>query len=204
MQSEAARRTCEPSGQGEEPPPHGLGGYDLLSQTEPGRPTVQVIRHHLDRQPGGVGSEAARGEMVQPHAVLEVSNGVLDLGMAAVVRLQFQRLPIPVGDEGVIAVGGEGSQLGTGVGLTRRTMSRTDAASGSLWKGAGGLRHIGGAVYPVGDGRPVRLGYGFDEMAQAGTLADGDGEADLRLATDGDYGMGVEASVSPYRSVMKP
>ena len=28
---------------------------------------------HLHRQPGAVGGEAARGEMVQPHAVLEVS-----------------------------------------------------------------------------------------------------------------------------------
>ena len=30
---------------------------------------AQVVRHHLYRQPGAVGGEAARGEMVQPHAV---------------------------------------------------------------------------------------------------------------------------------------
>ena len=30
-----------------------------------------------------IGGEAARGEMVEPHAVLEVSDGVLDLGVAA-------------------------------------------------------------------------------------------------------------------------
>ena len=73
--------------------------------------------HHLHRQPGGVGGEAARGEMVQPHAVLEVSDGVLDLGVAAMVGLQFQSqgLPIAVGDEAVIAVGGEEGQMGTGV-----------------------------------------------------------------------------------------
>ena len=71
---------------------------------------------NLARQPGGVGGEAARGEMIQPYAVLEVSDGVLDLGVAAVVRLQFQRLPFPVGDEAVIAVGGEEGQLGTGRG----------------------------------------------------------------------------------------
>ena len=40
--------------------------------------------------PGGVGGEAARGEMVQPHAVLEVSDGILDLGVEAMVGLQFQ------------------------------------------------------------------------------------------------------------------
>ena len=46
---------------------------------------------------------AARGEMIQPYAVLEVSDGVL-AGVAAVVGLQFQRLPFPVGDEGVICI----------------------------------------------------------------------------------------------------
>ena len=41
------------------------------------------------------------------HAVLEVAYGILDLGVAAMVSLQFEQLPVPVGDEGVIAVGGE-------------------------------------------------------------------------------------------------
>ena len=50
--------------------------------------------------------------MIEPDAVLEVPNGVLDLGVAAVVGLQFQGVPLPVGDEGVIAVVGEKSQLG--------------------------------------------------------------------------------------------
>ena len=50
---------------------------------------VQVVRHHLDRQPGGVGGEAVRGEMVETRAILEVSDGVLDLGVAAMVSLQF-------------------------------------------------------------------------------------------------------------------
>ena len=57
------------------------------------------------------------GEMVQPDAVLEVSDGIFDLGVAAVVGFQFQGSPLPVGDEAVIAVGGEEGQLGTGRGL---------------------------------------------------------------------------------------
>ena len=64
-----------------------------------------------------IGGEAARGEMVQPHAVLEVADGVLDLGVAPMVGLQFQGFPVPVGDEGVIAAGGEEGQLGTGRGF---------------------------------------------------------------------------------------
>ena len=57
------------------------------------------------------------GEMVQSHAVLEVSDGVLDLGVAPMVGLQFQGFHVPVGDEAVIAVGGEEGQLGAGRGL---------------------------------------------------------------------------------------
>ena len=49
--------------------------------------------------------------MVEAHAVLEVSYGVLDLGVAAMVSLQFQGIPLPVGDEAVIAVAGEECQL---------------------------------------------------------------------------------------------
>ena len=59
MQYEAARRAGEPTGQGEEPSPEGLGGHDRLAQTEPGRPACQIMLQHLDRQPGGVGGETA-------------------------------------------------------------------------------------------------------------------------------------------------
>ena len=99
---------------GEEPPPEGLGGHHLLAQTDARCPAGEVVGHHLYRQPGGVGGEAARGEMVQPHTVLEVSEAFSYLGVAAMVGLQFEHLPVPVGDEAVIAVGGEEGQLGTG------------------------------------------------------------------------------------------
>ena len=56
---------------------------------------ARVVGHHLYRQPGAVGGEAARGEMVQPDAVLEVAYGILDLGVAAMVSLQFEQLPVP-------------------------------------------------------------------------------------------------------------
>ena len=92
MQGEAARRAGEPSGEGEEASSEGLGGYQLLTQTYARGPAGQVVGHHLHRQPGAVGGETPRGEMVESDAVLEVSNGVLDLGMAAMVGLQFQGL----------------------------------------------------------------------------------------------------------------
>ena len=135
MRSEAAGRTGEPSGEGEEASPKGLGGHHLLAQTEPHRPASEVMRHHLDGQPGAVGWEAARGEMVEPDAVLEVANGILDLGVGGDCRPRVPGCPVPVGDAAVIAVAGEEGQLGTGRGFTCRTMSPTGAAAGSLWKG---------------------------------------------------------------------
>ena len=114
VQGEAARRTGEPSGQGEEAPPKGFGGYQALAQTDARCPAGQIVSEHQDGQPGGVGGEAPRGEMVEPHAALEVADGVLDLGVAAMAGLQFEGIPIPVGDEAVIVVVGEEGQLGTG------------------------------------------------------------------------------------------
>ena len=110
MQGQSACRAGDPSDQGKDPSSEGLGGHDLLTQADAGCPAGQVVRHHLYRQPGAVGGEAARGEMVQPHAVLEVAYRILDLGVTAMISLQFKRLPVPVGDEAVIAVGGEESQ----------------------------------------------------------------------------------------------
>ena len=101
MQSEAARRAGEPSGEGEEASSEGLGGYQLLTQTDARGPAGQVVGDHpvsstgrlCTASQGGVGGEAARGEMVEPHAVLQVSDGVLDLGVAPMVGLQCQGFP---------------------------------------------------------------------------------------------------------------
>ena len=49
-----------------------------------------------------------------------------------------------------------------------------------------------------GDGRPVRLGYGLADIPQAGVPADGDGEADRHLTTDGEDGVGIEAAVGAH------
>ena len=103
--------------------------------------------------------------MIESHAVLEVSDGILDLGVPAVVRLQFEHLPVPVGDEGVIAVGGEEGQLGAGRRLHPPDNEPHRRGAGlTLEGGVGGLGHIGGAVHPVGNWRPGIFGYGFNEI----------------------------------------
>ena len=67
----------------------------MLAQTDARCPASEVVGHHLHRQPSPVGSESAGRQVVQPDAVLEVSDGVLDLGVAAMVSLQFERLLMP-------------------------------------------------------------------------------------------------------------
>ena len=142
---------------------------------------------------------SGRGEMVQPDAVLEVAYGILDLGVAAMVSLQFEQLPVPVGDEAVIAVFGEEGELGTG----RRLHPPDDepyrrGVRLGLEGGAGGLGHIGGTVHPVRNRRPGIFGYRLDEIVQAFVLADGDGVADIDPAADGDHGVGIEAAVGTH------
>ena len=61
MQGEAAGPAGDASSQGEEASPEGLGGKDLLTQTDARRPAGQVMGHHLDGQPGGVSGEASGG-----------------------------------------------------------------------------------------------------------------------------------------------
>ena len=100
-----------------------------------------------------IGGEAARREMAPPHTVLEVSDGVLDLGVAAMIGLQFQGLPVPVGDEVVVAVAGEEGQLRTGRRLhpPDNEPHRCGVLLG-LEGGVGRLGDIGCTVHTVGDG----------------------------------------------------
>ena len=61
MQGEAARRAGEPSGDREEASSEGLGGYDLLTQTEPRCPAGQVMRHHLHRRQSPLAGKRPEG-----------------------------------------------------------------------------------------------------------------------------------------------
>ena len=153
-------RAGEPSRQSEEPPPEGLGGHDLLAQTDSRRPAGQVVGHHLYRQPSAVGGEAARGEMVQPGAVLQVSDRILDLGVAAMISLQLEGLPVPVGAEAVIAVGGEEGQLGPGRGL-----HSPDDEPRRRGAGLSSGREVSGSLRPHRQRRPSSKGIGVQSAS---------------------------------------
>ena len=126
----------------------------------------------------------------------------LDLGVAAMIGLQFQRLPIAVGDEGVIAVSGEEGELGTGCRLhPPDNEPRRRGVRLGLERGVSRLGDIGGAVHPVGNGSPVLLWYRLDQVPQASALADGDREADIHFPAGGNDSVGVEAAVGPHREL---
>ena len=79
------------------------------------RPAGQVMRHHLIASQAPLAAKRPDGRSTPRRTSgLEWRS---HLGVAAVVGLQLQGFPVPVGDEAVKAVGGEEGQLGTGRGL---------------------------------------------------------------------------------------
>lgn len=94
VQPEASGRAGQASRQGEEPPAQGLGRDQRLAEADTAGPAREVVGHHLQREPRGVGPEAPRGQVVEPDAVLEVADGVLDLGVASVIGLERERLAL--------------------------------------------------------------------------------------------------------------
>ena len=100
MRGERARRACEPSGQGEEASAQGLGGDHLLPQTDVAGPAGEVVSQHLYGHPVGVGCKSSRWQMVQSHAVLEVTDAVRALDVSAMVCLQLEGVALSVRSEG--------------------------------------------------------------------------------------------------------
>lgn len=104
-------------------------------------------------------SPASRKLLFKSNAV---PDGVLDFSVAAVIGLQFQGIPLPVGDECVIAVAGEQRQLGAGCGPhPPDNEPHRGGTSLTLERSAFSLGHVGSVLHPVGDGRPLRLGVSF-------------------------------------------
>ena len=174
MQSEAARRAGDPSHQSEDPPPEGLGDHGPLGPDQsapssgpgyapsPGPPARRRWRR-----------SAPTMWFSMSDAVLEVAYGVLDLGVAAMIGLQFQRLPIAVGDGRDSCIWRRGRAGNRASASPAGQWSRTGGASGLVWAGCKRLLgDIGGAVpRPVGNGSPVLLWYRLDQVPQAGALA---------------------------------
>jgi hypothetical protein len=106
---------------------------------------------HLDRQPGSVGRELPGWQVVEPDPVLEVADGVLDLGVAPVVGLEGEGLAVTVGNEGVLVIEDQQRELAARGG--------SDAADdepdrdGVLLLREWGVRRLGD-IGPTGDPDP--------------------------------------------------
>ena len=134
-QGQPACRAGEPSGQGEEPPPEGLGGGYPLSQTDP--PAVQRARLWAivwTASQAPLAAKRPEGRWFSPTPYLR-SRMAFSISAWRRWSLQFEQLPVPVGDEAMVAVFGEEGQLGTGRRLHPPDDGRTGAASASAWKG---------------------------------------------------------------------
>jgi hypothetical protein len=126
VQRPLPRGVGEPAGRYQEGPAQRLGHGLLVAdaQAEGGGPAQQIVGQGGGQQPGRVGGEPARGQVGQPGARLQVADGQLANGVAAVVGVQLNSRADAVGDEGVIAPGGK--QLAWSPWLrTRRTISRS-------------------------------------------------------------------------------
>ena len=78
----------------------------MLTETDAGqRARLWAITWTASQAP--LAAKRPEGRWLSPAPVLEVSDGILYLGVAAMVGLQFQGIAVPVGDEAVIVVGGE-------------------------------------------------------------------------------------------------
>ena len=128
-------------GKTEQPPTQRLGRDDPFAKAKTGCPAGEVVGDDLDRQPGPVGGKLARGQVVQTDTVLEVADGVLDLGVTAVIGLELEHCALAVGDEAVVVAGRKERELGAG----RRPGAPDDepAGDGILLVGEGGVGRLG-------------------------------------------------------------
>src|SRR5690606_24651243 len=113
-QGGAAGSGDEPAGYAQEPVPESLGDDEFVAAAgaaEGGGPADEVVGEHGALQPGAVGVERAGGQ-VGERPGFEIPDRQLDHGMRAVLAIECPRRAGEVGDERVVAPGGEQLALG--------------------------------------------------------------------------------------------
>ena len=90
MQGEFAGGAGDPSGGAEVTAAEGVGGDEGLAQADAADPAGEVVGDDVEDEPGGVGAEPARRQVVEPDTVFEVADGVFDDGVAAVVGFELE------------------------------------------------------------------------------------------------------------------
>ncbi len=70
---------------------------ETFAKPDAADPAGEVVGRRVERQPDGVGRELARRQVVEPNAVLEVEDSVLNLGVTAVVGFHLEHRALRLG-----------------------------------------------------------------------------------------------------------
>jgi len=91
----------------------GLCGHrrGISTEADATHPATEVVGDDVEGHPDGIGAKAPGRQVVHPDAVLQISDHVLDHGVAAVIGLEVDRLAFTVGDKRVVVVSCEQRQL---------------------------------------------------------------------------------------------
>ncbi len=106
-------------------------GRDLA---EHGRPADEVVGQRGADEPGRVGEELSRGQVLEARTFFEVPDGELDVGVGAVEGVDVDGVTLEVGHEGEVA------PLGPQRGLAPDQSGAAHDEPASL---VGGLGHLG-------------------------------------------------------------
>jgi len=163
------------------------------AEPERGDPAQQVVREGGQQRPGGVGEEDPGWAVAESCALLEVADGELHHGVAAVVGVQLDGAAGAVGDERVVAP--VRPQGGLGVDQTGAAHDQPAACLASKRR----LGHLGGPAVGVVDVGPGVLADGGDRGLDQLGLAHRDREPDGVAAARGDDLARPESRVAPQR-----
>ena len=112
MQSEAARRAGEPSGHREEPPPEGLGGHHLLTQTDARRPASQQLCWLSRRIGNFCRTRTTPWRIIFDHGVQDGEQFTHASDQGHFLRLTDRQQPlVEVADDGIVTGRGQGPHV---------------------------------------------------------------------------------------------
>ena len=135
-------------------------------------------------------------------AGLDVADGQLHAGVAAVVALEPQHGAVAVGQNGVVVEGDVEGQLRARCGPhPPDDQPQLDLVAGAFEGGVGCFGHVGAAVQPVGNGRPGVFGDGLDGGADRREHFDGHREVHVVVAAGGHERAAVKRRVGADRQV---
>ena len=157
--------------------------------TKHGGPTDEVVGQCRAEQPRRVRLEVPRWDVVEPRPFFEIADGEFDDGVAAVERIDLERVSIEIGEEGEVTPVGPQGGLGT---------DEPGAAHDETLTPVVAFGHLGLAARRVGHWSPgvlVDERNGLDHLL---LHPYSHGEADVEAAQRGDGVVGPKPRVKAH------